>query len=281
LISHEFRSDLNQYLSLFESSRIRTLNDIVDLGLFHEAVEGALTRSRASVRNADAYGAAVAGREELRGAIERVFDEHNLDAMVYPPIAELQVFIGESQPGNNCSISANSGLPALSMPAGFTDSGLPVGMELLGGFFDDARLLAIAQTYELDQQTRQAPSTTPPLVDGIAPTAAVTALVFNQQGARFESSFEFDLTTNLLNYELAVADSNSAEIYAVTLIIDHDEAIESNDPIVLNLMGPGVAQSSGSYFMSPDFRQSYVQQRVYLKVFADSLPLAGATRRLR
>ncbi len=40
-----------------------------------------------------------------------------------------------------------AGLPALSMPAGFAD-GLPVGVQLIGNHFDEARLLAAAHGYQ-------------------------------------------------------------------------------------------------------------------------------------
>lgn len=281
LIGHEFRVDLNQYLSLFLSQEILNLNDIVDLGLYHQAVQGALTRSRASVRNADAYAAALAAREELRNAIEMVFAEAALDAIVYPPIGALPVFLGESQPGNNCSISANSGLPALSLPAGFTDNGLPVGMELLGQFFDDASLLAIAYSYEQAEQIRQAPSVTPRLVNGLAPSATTIELSFNQQGVAVETRFNFDITTNQLHYQVRVDRRNPAELYAVTLIIDEAEGFELNDPIVLNLIGPESTQSSGDYFMSPQFRQAFAQQRVFLKIFASPFSSSGATQLLQ
>jgi hypothetical protein len=56
--------------------------------------------------------------------------EQGLNAIAYPTIKRAQVFTGDSQLGSNCSLSANSGLPALSMPAGFTSHGLPVGLEL-------------------------------------------------------------------------------------------------------------------------------------------------------
>jgi aspartyl-tRNA(Asn)/glutamyl-tRNA(Gln) amidotransferase subunit A len=41
-----------------------------------------------------------------------------------------------------------SGNPALSIPCGFTDKGLPVGLQLIGARWGEASLLAIAQSYE-------------------------------------------------------------------------------------------------------------------------------------
>lgn len=46
------------------------------------------------------------------------------------------------------TISTNlAGLPGMSIPAGFVD-GLPVGLQLIGNYFDEARLLNIAHRYQ-------------------------------------------------------------------------------------------------------------------------------------
>jgi Asp-tRNA(Asn)/Glu-tRNA(Gln) amidotransferase A subunit family amidase len=52
-------------------------------------------------------------------------------------------------------------LPAISVPAGFTADGLPVGVDLLGGEFTEQTLLRIAFSYEREVHPRRAPSTTP------------------------------------------------------------------------------------------------------------------------
>lgn len=41
-----------------------------------------------------------------------------------------------------------TGLPAISVPAGFTSAGLPVGMQIVGKPFDEATVLRVAYTYE-------------------------------------------------------------------------------------------------------------------------------------
>ena len=47
------------------------------------------------------------------------------------------------------TISVNlAGLPAMSIPAGFDASGLPVGLHLIGQYFDEARLLNVAHRYQ-------------------------------------------------------------------------------------------------------------------------------------
>jgi aspartyl-tRNA(Asn)/glutamyl-tRNA(Gln) amidotransferase subunit A len=41
-----------------------------------------------------------------------------------------------------------AGLPGVSIPAGFDAAGLPVGLQLIGGYFSEARLLNVAHQYQ-------------------------------------------------------------------------------------------------------------------------------------
>jgi len=41
-----------------------------------------------------------------------------------------------------------AGLPALSIPCGFDRAGLPIGLQLTGDYFSEARLLGIAHRYQ-------------------------------------------------------------------------------------------------------------------------------------
>ena len=55
------------------------------------------------------------------------------------------------------TISANlAGIPGISVPCGFTGSGLPIGMQIQGNAFDEARLLRIARAYERETDWRSA-----------------------------------------------------------------------------------------------------------------------------
>ena len=53
-----------------------------------------------------------------------------------------------------------AGLPGLSLPCGFTRAGLPVGLQLLGRWWDEAGLLAAARAYE---RTHDFSAAAPPL----------------------------------------------------------------------------------------------------------------------
>jgi aspartyl-tRNA(Asn)/glutamyl-tRNA(Gln) amidotransferase subunit A len=56
--------------------------------------------------------------------------------------------VGHARPANF------TGLPAISIPCGFTDDGLPVGLQLIGRAFDEATLLRIAFSYEREHEWR-------------------------------------------------------------------------------------------------------------------------------
>lgn len=162
VIGQEFETDLNAYLAEFGSST--NLEAIVATGLYDPAVAPALERSAAAQQDLAAYNKALAARADLQAAIEAAMIAADVEFLAYPPIGSLPVTIGEAQPGNNCSLSANSGLPALSLPIGFSDNGLPVGLEMLGGAFKDVRLLAAGYAVEQLEQARRAPASTPPLM---------------------------------------------------------------------------------------------------------------------
>jgi hypothetical protein len=113
----------------------------------------------------------------------------HLSVLAYPPLRRKLATIGEPQRGGeNCQLSASTGLPAISVPAGFTDEGVPVGLELLGPAWSEATLLSIAFSYEQATHLRQAPAATPALANGRAPSPL--NFVVNLAGAHVTFSFD-------------------------------------------------------------------------------------------
>lgn len=62
------------------------------------------------------------------------------------------------------TVSANlTGLPAVSVPCGFTGGGLPIGLQLTGRRFDEAGLLRLADAYQRETEWWKP---APPIVKG-------------------------------------------------------------------------------------------------------------------
>jgi mandelamide amidase len=111
---------------------------------------------------ATAYAAAQARRQKLQTAYARHFADHRLDALAFPtclmtapPIGhdELVDLQGQAVPTfktliRNTDPGSNAGLPGISLPAGLTAEGLPVGLELDGAMGTDRHILAVAAAIE-------------------------------------------------------------------------------------------------------------------------------------
>ena len=54
-------------------------------------------------------------------------------------------------------------VPSISVPAGFTSAGLPVGITFLGRPYSDGTMIKLSYAYEQGTRHRRPPSTTPPL----------------------------------------------------------------------------------------------------------------------
>jgi aspartyl-tRNA(Asn)/glutamyl-tRNA(Gln) amidotransferase subunit A len=85
-------------------------------------------------------------RKELCSLLE------NVDMLVTPatPIVPPRVddFVGTHQDTSRLTRIANvAGLPALTVPCGFTPAGLPIGMQLMGRAWSEADLLRVAHAY--------------------------------------------------------------------------------------------------------------------------------------
>ena len=94
------------------------------------------------------YDAYYLKAQRARTLIKRDFDQafQKCDAIVTPTAPTTAFKIGEkiADPlqmylSDICTISVNlAGLPALSLPCGFDDDGMPIGMQIIGKYFDEA-----------------------------------------------------------------------------------------------------------------------------------------------
>ena len=169
LINLEFKTDLQAYLAQFPNAPVKSLQQILDRGQYHAALENTFKLRNAAVADPEEIRKVGTRRELASQLMRAAFDESRLDAVAYPTLRRRPVVVAEPQRGSNCQLSATTGFPAMAMPAGFTSDGVPVGFELLGSAWSDQRLVAMAYAYEQAVKPRRPSPTTPALVDGAAP----------------------------------------------------------------------------------------------------------------
>ena len=171
VLSQEFKFDLDAYLAATPGAPLGSLAEVLTEGSYHPSIRERLEQSNAvETLDTDEYREAYGRRERVRQAVVETLDALELDALLYPTMRRQAAVIGEPQGGDNCRLSAHSGLPAISVPAGFTDDGMPVGLEMLGRAFAEPRLIALAYAFEQGTGYRHPPASTPPLESSRAPT---------------------------------------------------------------------------------------------------------------
>lgn len=158
VLASDFARDIDAYLAARPQAPVRSLVEIVADGRVHPAVQPLLVQSLRQRSDPQAlYLAELAKREQLRDALLGALASQQLDALIYPNIRQPASSLGTTQDGSNCHLSANSGLPALTVPMGYTTSGLAAGLELLGRAWSEPELLALAYAYEQQTHHRRPP----------------------------------------------------------------------------------------------------------------------------
>jgi aspartyl-tRNA(Asn)/glutamyl-tRNA(Gln) amidotransferase subunit A len=109
--------------------------------------------------NATTYLSALELREKFIQQFHLALEDAGIDALAVPTTPITAPLIGQEsiRLGNQSTrallLRANrpanlAGVPAISIPCGFTHAGLPVGLQLIGAVADEHLLLQIARTFE-------------------------------------------------------------------------------------------------------------------------------------
>jgi Asp-tRNA(Asn)/Glu-tRNA(Gln) amidotransferase A subunit family amidase len=264
VIPYEFKYDLMDYLATHPSAKIASLREILDRGLYHDALKATFERREAvGSRDSPVYRGALAKRVVIRETIVGILDSLNLDALVYPTMRRKPAFIGDAQQGTTCALSSQSGLPALSAPAGFTDDGLPIGIEMIGRPWADARLVALAYAFEQMGPRRRPPSTTPMLVAGRAPAPTIFTVTARAVPAIAQGRFVFDQTRSELTFHVRVTQVRPERVQAVVLV-RRDSTRAGH--VVHRLSGPGALSANGTLFLDGVDRRALHDNRLALSI---------------
>jgi Asp-tRNA(Asn)/Glu-tRNA(Gln) amidotransferase A subunit family amidase len=212
MINSDFKFDLAEYLASAEHAPVRSLGEILDRGLYHAALETTFrARNAVESRESEQSRRARVRRDGLRTMIEAVLEEHRLVALVYPTLRRKPARIGDAQGGTTCQVSAHSGLPALGIPAGFTDDGVPIGMDLLGAAFTEQALLSLGYAIERTLDLRRPPFSTPALLGGTPPPGRSTRVA--SDGAVVDVTY--DEMTSQLRYAVKLDPAARDQLTAV------------------------------------------------------------------
>jgi Asp-tRNA(Asn)/Glu-tRNA(Gln) amidotransferase A subunit family amidase len=261
VIDAEFKFDLMQYLSRWPGAPVHSLHEILERGDYAAALDANFKRrdARTSPDTPDVVQAR-ARRTELSTVVAALMYEQRVDVLAYPTLRRKAALIGEPQRGaENCQLSASTGLPAISMPAGFTDDGVPVGVELLGAAWSEPRLLSLAFAYEQTVHPRQAPPSTPPLTAGRPPAA--TSFVVNLGGAHV--TFTFDPSQSSLAWDAVSTKPLVASLHR-----------GPKGPALATLMTNKASESGGTVALQPSDRAALGRGGLVLTVRTMETPEA-------
>jgi amidase len=170
----EFKTDIATYLETWTGPAYpKTLQDLIDFNNDHPELEGpwnSLIFDLAQATGGRPDPACVAARTTAtsiaQAAIDDLMADLDLDAIVAPtngpawltdPVngdlgGDFSTFVGSSSP------AAIAGYANVTVPAGFVDGALPVGVSFIGGQWDEPTLIRFAYDFEQATQVRVPPS---------------------------------------------------------------------------------------------------------------------------
>ncbi|MEQ8859157.1 MAG: amidase family protein [Pseudomonadales bacterium] len=174
-----FRYDMQQYLdSLGPGAPIRDVTEVRASGDYDPYIEQRL----------DFFGANPAdvhpsefdppcpdfpqhpGRQAFLSDVVASMDNADVDAVVYPswtnPPAHLDRAMEDYLGDNSQLVAPATGLPAVTVPMGYSHGRLPAGLQILGRPFSEGLLIGLAYAYEQRAPHRRPPESFPPLARG-------------------------------------------------------------------------------------------------------------------
>ncbi|MCX6566741.1 MAG: amidase family protein [Candidatus Aminicenantes bacterium] len=168
-----FQYDLNNYLATRGNTvPYKTLKEIYDSGLYLPYIKEDMERelkfdTLPEDRNPpclDLYHSPT--NIAFREAVLKEMDKYKIDAIIYPTWSNQPRKVGdiESPDGDNSQfLSPQTGMPAITIPSGYTKENLPVGLTFFGRPFAEPQLIKYVYSYEQATKYRKPPANFPEL----------------------------------------------------------------------------------------------------------------------
>jgi Asp-tRNA(Asn)/Glu-tRNA(Gln) amidotransferase A subunit family amidase len=175
LWSDVFRHDVNKYLaSLGDAAPYRTIEDIFASGKYAPYIKERLLYSLQVTVSPEEMDPPCLDlfhdprNIAFRDAVLEQMDQNEIDAIIYPTWSNPPRYIGDTKgpAGDNSQhLAPHTGYPAITVPIGFIDDGLPAGMTFVGRFFSEPDLIGFAYAFEQATRFRRPPPDFPELQD--------------------------------------------------------------------------------------------------------------------
>jgi amidase len=168
-----FQADLNHYFSIHGTNApYKSLYDISESGLYLPNVQERIKRALDPKSNPNTRPGPCMDtyhdekKIAFRNTIVAAMDAAKLDAVIYPTWSNPPRKVGDlTSPGgdNSQQLAPPTGMPAITVPMGFTHGMLPAGVSLLGRPFSEPTLFKLAYAYEQGTKHRVPPPRFGPL----------------------------------------------------------------------------------------------------------------------
>jgi Asp-tRNA(Asn)/Glu-tRNA(Gln) amidotransferase A subunit family amidase len=156
------KHDINEFLS---TRTDLTLNEIVARGQYHPNLDliDAVMAGPDNPQDDPDYFRRINAREEFARETVNVMARNDLNALIYPSVqvpppsmAGREHWTTLTFPTNTL-IASQTWSPAMTVPAGFTREGLPVGLEFVAVPYDEATVFRLGYAFEQATRHRRAP----------------------------------------------------------------------------------------------------------------------------
>jgi aspartyl-tRNA(Asn)/glutamyl-tRNA(Gln) amidotransferase subunit A len=146
-LNKDFKSSIYSNIALYEFNQVLGKESIANPNIFSQKVKSDLFKGNNI--NIFTYKKAQIIRQKQISQFSKIFKLQQVDLLLTPttPITAPPInFDSQIYQLNRLFILPFSfaGLPAISIPYGFTKKGLPIGLQIIGNFFDEALILQLA-----------------------------------------------------------------------------------------------------------------------------------------
>ncbi len=171
-----FRYDMFQYLSsLGDAAPIKDVLEVLESGQYSSYAQNSLRSYENSPM--DIHPAQVEtpcpdyldnqSRQDYLASLVGAMDESQIDAVIYPtwrnPPAHIDRGNEEYKGDNSQIVAPATGMPAITVPMGFTYGALPAGLQFVARPYQEGLLFQYAYAYEQQTKHRRPPEGFPPL----------------------------------------------------------------------------------------------------------------------